>query len=82
MIRGIPAMLQNGGRRANNDLAGKARLPPSPPPQCYRPRAAIENGGVITGYRTTLSSDALGPAAILAETAEELVRTALADQPE
>jgi DNA-binding Lrp family transcriptional regulator len=49
--------LQVDGRLGNNELADKVGLSAS---QCSRRRAALEKSGAITGYRATLSPDALG----------------------
>ena len=49
--------LQDDGRLTNNELAAKVRLSPS---QCSRRRAALEEQGIIEGYRAVLSETALG----------------------
>jgi DNA-binding Lrp family transcriptional regulator len=53
----ILGALQNDGRLANSDLAGKVGLSPS---QCSRRRAALEDSGVIMSYHAMLSPEALG----------------------
>jgi Lrp/AsnC family leucine-responsive transcriptional regulator len=53
--RAILAALQSHGRMANVDLAEKVRLSPS---ACLRRTKALEEAGLITGYRAEL--DRLG----------------------
>jgi len=49
--------LQENGRLANQEIADKIGLSPS---ACLRRFKALEESGVITGYRTTLDSKKLG----------------------
>ena len=49
--------LQDDGRLSNQELADRVGLSAS---QCSRRRAALEEAGIIAGYRAALSSDALG----------------------
>ena len=49
--------LQDDGRLTNQDLADSVGLSPS---QCSRRRIALEDAGIIEGYRANLSSRALG----------------------
>jgi len=55
--RTILAELQQHGRTANVDLAEKVRLSPS---ACLRRTKALEEAGLITGYRAELDRTALG----------------------
>jgi DNA-binding Lrp family transcriptional regulator len=49
--------LQDDGRLTNYDLAERVGLSAS---QCSRRRSALEDAGVIGGYRAALSEEALG----------------------
>jgi DNA-binding Lrp family transcriptional regulator len=49
--------LQEDGRLTNNELADRIGLSAS---QCSRRRAALEESGVIEGYRAMLSAEAVG----------------------
>src|SRR5882757_2492336 len=53
----ILGALQEDGRLTNNDLADKVGLSAS---RCARRRAALEDQGIIAGYRAVLSTEALG----------------------
>lgn len=55
--RHILAVLQEDGRISNQDLAARVSLSPSP---CLRRVRALEEAGVITGYRATVDEEALG----------------------
>ena len=55
--RAILAELQQSGRMANVDLAEKVRLSPS---ACLRRTKALEEGGLIAGYRAELDRTRLG----------------------
>ncbi|MBM3346729.1 MAG: Lrp/AsnC family transcriptional regulator [Betaproteobacteria bacterium] len=55
--RRILEVLQQDGRISNQDLADRIRLSPSP---CLRRVRALEEGGVIVGYRALLASRPLG----------------------
>lgn len=55
--RRILAILQREGRISNQDLAERIGLSPSP---CLRRVRALEEGGVIAGYRAVLDAKALG----------------------
>ena len=55
--RRILALLQQDGRLSNQDLADRIGLSPSP---CLRRVRALEDEGVITGYRATLDAKKLG----------------------
>lgn len=55
--RKILAELQNNGRISVTDLGNKVGLSLSP---CHRRVRALEDGGVITGYRAVLSPAAVG----------------------
>jgi Lrp/AsnC family leucine-responsive transcriptional regulator len=49
--------LQEDGRISNQDLADRIGLSPSP---CLRRVRALEESGLITGYRALLDAKALG----------------------
>ena len=53
----ILRLLQDDGRISNQDLADRIGLSPSP---CLRRVRALEESGVITGYRALLNAKALG----------------------
>ena len=53
----ILAALQRSGRISNQDLAERIGLSPSP---CLRRVRALEENGVITGYRAILDAGRLG----------------------
>ena len=53
----ILALLQEDGRISNQDLADRIGLSPSP---CLRRVRALEESGLITGYRALLDAKALG----------------------
>src|SRR4051812_16825904 len=55
--RAILSELQQSGRMANVDLAEKVRLSPS---ACLRRTKALEEGGLIAGYRAELDRTRLG----------------------
>ena len=55
--RQILHVLQQEGRISNQELADRIGLSPSP---CLRRVRALEESGVITGYRAMLESKALG----------------------
>ena len=55
--RKILEALQEDGRISNQELADRIGLSPSP---CLRRVKALEEGGVVTGYRALVSSRALG----------------------
>ena len=55
--RAILRHLQDDGRLSNADLAARVRLSPSP---CLRRVRALEQAGVITGYRAQIDSTAIG----------------------
>ena len=55
--RAILTELQHSGRMANVDLAEKVRLSPS---ACLRRTKALEEGGLIAGYRAELDRTRLG----------------------
>ncbi|MFZ4535565.1 Lrp/AsnC family transcriptional regulator [Propionivibrio sp.] len=55
--RQILQVLQQEGRISNQDLAERIGLSPSP---CLRRVRALEESGVITGYRALLNAKALG----------------------
>ncbi len=55
--RQILALLQRDGRISNQDLADKIGLSPSP---CLRRVRALEEAGLIAGYRAVLDAKALG----------------------
>lgn len=53
----ILALLQEDGRISNQDLADRIGLSPSP---CLRRVRALEESGIIIGYRALLDAKALG----------------------
>jgi len=53
----ILALLQEDGRISNQELADRIGLSPSP---CLRRVRALEESGIIVGYRTLLDAKALG----------------------
>jgi Lrp/AsnC family transcriptional regulator, leucine-responsive regulatory protein len=55
--RHILKVLQDDGRISNQDLADRIGLSPSP---CLRRVRALEDSGVITGYKALLNAKALG----------------------
>ena len=55
--RKILQALQEDGRLSNQDLADRIGLSPSP---CLRRVKALEEAGVLTGYRALVSARALG----------------------
>jgi Lrp/AsnC family transcriptional regulator, leucine-responsive regulatory protein len=55
--RQIIAILQVDGRISNQDLADRVGLSPSP---CLRRVKALEQAGVITGYRASIDPRAVG----------------------
>ena len=55
--RAILDVLQQDGRISNQDLADRIGLSPSP---CLRRVRALEEAGLITGYRAVLDPKALG----------------------
>ncbi|MFK0402939.1 Lrp/AsnC family transcriptional regulator [Microbacterium sp. NPDC090225] len=55
--RKILAELQRDGRQTITELAERVQLSVSP---CHRRLRELERSGVITGYRATLSPEALG----------------------
>ena len=55
--RQILQVLQAEGRISNQDLADRIGLSPSP---CLRRVRALEEGGIVTGYRALLNAKALG----------------------
>jgi Lrp/AsnC family leucine-responsive transcriptional regulator len=55
--RHILEVLQEEGRISNQDLADRIGLSPSP---CLRRVKALEDGGVLTGYRALVDSRKLG----------------------
>jgi Lrp/AsnC family transcriptional regulator, leucine-responsive regulatory protein len=55
--RQILALLQQEGRISNQDLADRIGLSPSP---CLRRVRALEESGLITGYRALLDAKKLG----------------------
>lgn len=55
--RQILAVLQKEGRISNQDLADRIGLSPSP---CLRRVKALEESGLITGYRAMVDAKALG----------------------
>lgn len=55
--RAILEVLQSDGRISNQDLADRIGLSPSP---CLRRVRALEESGLITGYRAVLDPKALG----------------------
>ena len=55
--RAILGHLQRNGRMANNELADRVGLSPSP---CLRRVRNLERDGLITGYSAVLDRDAVG----------------------
>ena len=55
--REILRLLQEDGRLSNQDLAERIALSPSP---CLRRTRALEEAGVIAGYRALVDAKALG----------------------
>ncbi|MDD2761537.1 MAG: Lrp/AsnC family transcriptional regulator [Methylomonas sp.] len=55
--RQILSILQTDGRISNQELADRIGLSPSP---CLRRVRALEEGGLIVGYRALLDAKALG----------------------
>ncbi len=55
--RRILEVLQEDGRISNQDLADRISLSPSP---CLRRVRALEDAGIITGYRAMVDARALG----------------------
>lgn len=55
--RQILQVLQQDGRISNQDLADRIGLSPSP---CLRRVRALEEAGVVTGYRALLNAKSLG----------------------
>jgi len=55
--RQILQVLQQDGRISNQDLADRIGLSPSP---CLRRVRALEESGIVTGYRALLNAKALG----------------------
>ena len=55
--RHVLEVLQEEGRISNQDLADRIGLSPSP---CLRRVKALEEGGVLTGYRALVDSRKLG----------------------
>jgi Lrp/AsnC family transcriptional regulator, leucine-responsive regulatory protein len=55
--REILKVLQRDGRISNQDLADRIGLSPSP---CLRRMRALEESGVISGYRALIDAKALG----------------------
>ncbi len=55
--RNILQVLQEEGRISNQDLADRIGLSPSP---CLRRVRALEESGIVTGYRALLNAKALG----------------------
>ena len=55
--RTILQLLQDDGRISNQDLADRIGLSPSP---CLRRVRALEESGIVTGYRALLNAKALG----------------------
>ena len=55
--RQILQILQNDGRISNQELADRIGLSPSP---CLRRVKALEEAGLIVGYRAMLDANALG----------------------
>ena len=53
--RSILQVLQQEGRISNQELADRIGLSPSP---CLRRVKALEEGGVVTGYRALVSARA------------------------
>ena len=55
--REILRLLQEDGRISNQDLADRISLSPSP---CLRRVRALEESGIIVGYRALLDAKAMG----------------------
>jgi Lrp/AsnC family leucine-responsive transcriptional regulator len=55
--RAILRVLQEDGRISNQDLADRIGLSPSP---CLRRVRALEESGIVTGYRALVDAQALG----------------------
>ncbi len=55
--RQILQVLQQDGRISNQDLADRIGLSPSP---CLRRVRALEDAGIVTGYRALLNAKSLG----------------------
>jgi Lrp/AsnC family leucine-responsive transcriptional regulator len=55
--RHILQILQDDGRISNQDLADRIGLSPSP---CLRRVRALEEAGIVSGYRAVLNAKALG----------------------
>ena len=55
--RQILRVLQQDGRISNQDLADRIGLSPSP---CLRRVRALEESGIVTGYRALIDAKALG----------------------
>ena len=55
--RQILQVLQQDGRISNQDLADRIGLSPSP---CLRRVRALEDAGIVTGYRALLDATSLG----------------------
>jgi Lrp/AsnC family transcriptional regulator, leucine-responsive regulatory protein len=55
--RQILRLLQDNGRLSNQELADRIGLSPSP---CLRRVRALEEAGIITGYRAMVDAKALG----------------------
>ena len=55
--RQILEVLQQDGRISNQDLADRIGLSPSP---CLRRVRALEESGIVTGYRALIDAKALG----------------------
>jgi len=55
--RQILQVLQQDGRISNQDLADRIGLSPSP---CLRRVRALEESGIVTGYRALLNAKSLG----------------------
>jgi Lrp/AsnC family leucine-responsive transcriptional regulator len=55
--RQILLVIQQDGRISNQDLADRIGLSPSP---CLRRMRALEEAGIVTGYRALVNAKALG----------------------
>lgn len=55
--RAILEVIQNEGRISNQDLADRVGLSPSP---CLRRVRALEESGIITGYRAIIDAKKMG----------------------
>ncbi len=55
--RQILQLIQQDGRISNQDLADRIGLSPSP---CLRRLRALEEAGIVTGYRALVNAKALG----------------------